>query len=64
MPELVEKKDPPIITNIKKINDKFVGLLLREKPILETLLVRDKNKLLKLLSKLKNIKKIDNKIKK
>ena len=64
MPELVEKKDPPIITNIKKINDKFVELLSREKPILETLLVRDKNNSLKLLSKLRNIKKINNKVKK
>ena len=63
MPELVEKKDPPIITNIKKINDKFVELLSREKPILETLLVRDKNNSLKLLSKLRNTKKINNKVK-
>ena len=43
MPELVEKKDPPIMTKIKKIKDKFVELLLREKPIFETLLVKDKN---------------------
>ena len=43
MPELVEKKDPPIITNIKKMNDKFLELLSSEKPILETLLVKDKN---------------------
>ena len=64
MPELVEKKDPPIITSIKKINDKFAESLLREKPILETLLVRDKNNSLKLLSKLKNVKKITNKVKK
>tara|TARA_B110000858_G_C17392211_1_gene288672 strand:- start:268 stop:450 length:183 start_codon:yes stop_codon:yes gene_type:complete len=60
----VEKKEPPIITSIKKINDKFIELLLRENPILETLLVRDKNSLLKSLSKLKKIKKIINKIKK
>ena len=57
IPELVEKKDPPIITNIKKINDKFVELLSREKPTLETLLVRDKNNSLKLLSKLRKVKK-------
>ena len=61
MPELVEKKDPPTITKIKKINDKCGELLSREKPILETLLVKDKNNSLKLLSKLKKIKKIINK---
>tara|TARA_B110000114_G_C14844690_1_gene298120 strand:- start:396 stop:578 length:183 start_codon:yes stop_codon:yes gene_type:complete len=56
----VEKKDPPIITNIKKTKDKFDELLSREKPIFETLLVRDKNNSIKLLSKLKKIKKILN----
>jgi hypothetical protein len=61
----VEKKDPPIITSIKKINDKFVvSLLLREKPILETLLVKDKNNSLKSLLKLKKTKNMINKIKK
>ena len=60
----MEKKDPPTITNIKKINDKFGELLLSEKPILETLLVKDKNNSLKLLSKFKKIKKINNKVKK
>tara|TARA_B100000787_G_C16005976_1_gene212165 strand:+ start:49 stop:243 length:195 start_codon:yes stop_codon:yes gene_type:complete len=64
MPELVEKKDPPIITNIKKIKDKFFELLSREKPIFETLLVKDKNNSLRLLSKLRKIKKINNKVKK
>ena len=64
MPELVEKKDPPIITSIKKINDKFGEVLSREKPIFEILLVRDKNNSLKLLSKLRNIKKISDKVKK
>ena len=64
MPELVEKKDPPIITSIRKTKDKFVELLSREKPMLETLLVRDKNSSLKLLSKFKKVKKINNKIKK
>ena len=34
MPELVEKKDPPIMIKIKKINDKFLGILV-ENPILE-----------------------------
>jgi len=64
MPELVEKKDPPIITSTKKINDKFVELLFREKPILETLLVKDKNNSLRLLSKLRKIKNKNNNIKK
>jgi len=64
MPELVEKKDPPIITSIRKINDRFALSLSREKPMLETLLVRDKNSSIKLLSKLRKIKKINDKIKK
>ena len=64
IPELVEKKDPPTMTNIKKINDRFFELLSRENPILETLLVNDKNNSLKLLLKLKKIKKISNKVKK
>ncbi len=34
MPELVEKKDPPIIIRIKKIKDKFLGILV-EKPIFD-----------------------------
>tara|TARA_B110000285_G_scaffold113395_1_gene128673 strand:- start:182 stop:340 length:159 start_codon:yes stop_codon:yes gene_type:complete len=51
------------MTNIKKINDIFCGLLSREKPMLETLLVKDKNISLKLLSKLRNIKKMINKLK-
>ena len=34
IPELVEKKDPPIIIKIKKIKVKFLGILV-EKPILE-----------------------------
>ena len=40
-PELVEKKDPPIITKIKKINDKLGEILLKDIPILETLLAID-----------------------
>ena len=40
-PELVEKKDPPITTRIKKINHKFVGEFFKENPILETLLVKE-----------------------
>jgi len=49
---------------IKKIKDKFFELLLSERPILETLLVKDKNNLPKLLSKLRKTKKIINKNKK
>ena len=45
------------------MNDKFNELLLREKPILETLLVRERSSSLKLLSKLRKIEKINNKIK-
>ena len=52
------------MTSIKKKNDKFFELLFKENPILETLLVRDKNNSLKLLSKLRKIKKINNKVKK
>ena len=48
MPELVEKKDPPIITMIKKINDKLDGTLFNEKPIFERLLVKDNKITLKL----------------
>tara|TARA_Y100000591_G_scaffold239225_1_gene209858 strand:+ start:275 stop:499 length:225 start_codon:yes stop_codon:yes gene_type:complete len=58
-PELVEKKDPPMITKIKKINDKFLLSEDIEKPILDILLDIDKkfskNSLLK-LKKRKNIK--------
>ena len=52
------------MTSIKKVNDKFTGLSFKEKPILETLLVRDKNNSLKLFSKLIKIKEIINKVKK
>ena len=34
MPELVEKKEPPIIIKIRKIKDKSLGTF-REKPIFE-----------------------------
>ena len=34
IPELVEKKEPPIIIKIKKMKDKSLGIL-REKPIFE-----------------------------
>ena len=48
MPELVDKKEPPIITKIKKINDKFWGALSSEIPMFDMLLVSDKNIELKL----------------
>ena len=54
--ELVEKKDPPIITKIKKINDKFLGESLNEIPKFDTLLVIETNIFKKLLSKLKKTK--------
>ena len=60
----MEKKDPPTITSIKKINDKLVGELFNENPAFEILLVKDKNNSLKLFSKFKNTKKIINKLKK
>ena len=37
-PELVEKKEPPIITNIKNIKWRFVKSLFKEIPILDILL--------------------------
>ena len=56
-PELVEKKDPPIITNIKKIKVKFCLSKSREKPIFDILLDKDNKLLEKLLLKLKKRKK-------
>ena len=38
MPELVEKKEPPITTIIKKINIKLLGVSLNEIPIFDILL--------------------------
>ena len=52
------------MTNIKKIKDRFVESLSREKPILDTLLVKDRSNWLKLLSKLRKVKKMNNKVKK
>ena len=46
------------------MKDKLVDFWLREIPIFETLLVKDKNSSIKLLSRLKKIKKNANKIKK
>ena len=56
-PELVEKKDPPIIIKIIKINVKFWGAS-KENPILEIELQIDKKSEAKLLSKLKKTKNI------
>ena len=55
-PELVEKKDPPIIINIKKIKERFWGTL-KENPILDIELQIDKKSNEKLLPELKKIKK-------
>ena len=58
-PELVEKKDPPIITKIKKIKFKFVLSLSKENPIFEILVEIDKKLSEKSVLKLKKRKKID-----
>ena len=55
-PELVEKKDPPIITKIKNINDKFLGVSSKEIPKFDTLLDIETSIFKKLLSKLKKTK--------
>ena len=59
-PELVEKKDPPIIIKIKKIKVRFCGTS-KEKPILDIELQIDKKSVEKLLLWLKKIKNIINK---
>ena len=38
MPELVEKKEPPMITKIKNKKNKLFGVLFNEIPILDILL--------------------------
>jgi hypothetical protein len=48
IPELVEKKDPPIITKIKNKNERPLGDVSNEIPIFEILLVKDKKITLKL----------------
>ena len=53
-----------VLVLIIKTKDKLAEFLLSEIPIFETLLVRDKNRLIKLLSKLKKTKKIVDKNKK
>ena len=59
IPELVEKKDPPIITKIKNINDKFLGVSSKEIPKFDTLLDIETSIFKKLLSKLKKTKIIE-----
>ena len=56
-PELVEKKEPPIITNNKKINVKLDLSVSTEKPIFEILVVIDKRLFEKSVLKLKKRKK-------
>ena len=56
-PELVEKKDPPIIIRIIKINVRFWGVS-KENPILDMELQIDKKSKEKLLLELKKIKNI------
>ena len=56
IPELVEKKEPPIMVNIKKRNDISLYGSFIEIPILEILLHKAKKILLKLYSELNNKK--------
>ena len=61
IPEEVEKNEPPIITNIKNIKYNSDWSLSIEMPILDILLVIEKNSGTKLFSLLKNIKNNNNK---
>ena len=58
-PELVEKKDPPIMTKIKNTKTNFGCSVLSEKPIFEILLVIEKKWTKKSFLKLKKRKKIE-----
>ena len=49
-PELVEKKEPPSITSIRKIKTRFLGIVSNEIPIFETLLQIETNTFKKLFS--------------
>ncbi len=49
-PELVEKKDPPIITSKIYVKFKLAWSTLREIPIFEILLTKDKKLIVKLVS--------------
>ena len=54
IPELVEKKEPPIITNIKNINERFCEWeWSSEIPIFETLLAKDKKNYTKIIFSIK-----------
>ena len=57
-PELVEKKDPPIITKIKNMKLSLFEVVFKEKPMLDILLVIEKKFTKKSFFKLKKIKKI------
>ena len=57
-PELVEKKEPPIITNIKNTKIKLGFSVLSEKPILDILVETDNKLSEKSLLKEKKRKKI------
>ena len=57
-PELVEKKEPPIITKIKNTKFKLVLIFSKEKPILDMLDVKAKKLIEKSLLKLKKKRKI------
>jgi len=57
-PELVEKKEPPIITNNKNTKDKLYEVSLNDIPMLDTLLHIETSIFKKLFSLLKKTKKI------
>ena len=63
IPELVEKKEPPIITKIKQIKFRFDWVEFKEKPIFDILLDIDKKLIEKFLSNEKNKIKIATTIK-
>ena len=54
-PELVEKKEPPIMTIIKNTNIKLFGVSINDNPIFDTLLVIPTNIVGKLLLEFKKI---------
>ena len=49
-PELVEKNDPPNITNNRNTKTRFLGISAKDTPIFETLLLIDTNIFKKLFS--------------
>ena len=64
IPELVEKKEPPIITVIKNINIRLFGVSKNDIPIFETLLAIPTNIVGKLLLEFKKINEKEIKINK